>query len=429
MTESFGADWEKELLRCNKCGFCQDACPTYKVTGRETALARGRVRLMRLGAEGKYDLLSEREIAEILDTCLLCKACVTVCPASVATDQLVLTARSRWRSAHGLTAVQKYLYRGIFSHNRRLRTATKLIRFYQKNGIRWAVKSTGLLEALGAAGKAEGMLPEIPAQTVRDYLAQASPLPQPARRVAYFVGCAVDNFFSPVGIATVEVLRANNRQVLAPDTRCCGAPHMSGGDLEEARRLARHNIDRILALQADRLVTDCATCGSMLREYAHLLADDAAYREKARQVAGMVTDVCAYLVETGFDRNLEPVEATVTIHDPCHLARGLKSKDFPREVLRAIPGIKIIEMQEPDMCCGGAGSYSITHPDFSGKILDRKINNFKATGAGVMVTSCPACTMQLSYGLKQHGLGNPVLHPVQLLARSYQAKTSGQPAE
>lgn len=411
---------QERILKCNRCGMCQDVCPTFKVTGNEVDVARSRIRFARMVMEGKYDWGEEEEMTRYLKDCLLCKACVAACPSSVATDEIMMQARSRTNHARGLPLINRLAYRGVFFHNIRLRVLGKLLRFYQKSGARWVVKNSGVLKMLKDLGKAEDLIPAMPKASLREQLPQIlHHVPDPVHQAAYYPGCAINIFYSEIGKASIEVLEKNHCQVQVPETVCCGGPHQSGGDFEEAWRLARKNIDSFECLDVDAIITDCATCGSILKEYAELLENDPDYREKARKFSTKVKDINEYLWGIGFSREMGTLEIKVSYHDPCHLARGQKMTEPPREILRSIPGVELREMKEADMCCGGAGSYGALHPEMSKKILERKINNFKSTGADFLVTSCPACAMQLEFGIREYGLKARVVHPVQLLAQAY----------
>ncbi|MEL7565670.1 MAG: (Fe-S)-binding protein [Dehalobacterium sp.] len=414
--------FQEKILKCNRCGTCQDVCPTFKVTGNENDVARSRVRLARMAVEGKYPWGSEAELTEHLKSCLLCKACVDQCPSNVATDEIMMQARAKTNMVKGLPLFNRLAYRGVFSHNRRLAALGKLIRIYQKSGARWVVKNSGVLKLFRDMGKAEDLLPYIPKKTLREMLPEIlCPPREVLHRVAYYPGCAINVFYSSIGKASIEVLQKNRCQVLVTDSVCCGGPHQSGGDFEEAKRLARQNIDSVLSENVEAIITDCATCGSILKEYGELLEDDPEYREKAKEFSLKVKDINEFLLEIDFFQETGSLSGIATYHDPCHLVRGQKISQAPREIIGSIPGLEFREMKEADMCCGGAGSYGALHPEMSRKILDRKMNHFKETGANILVTSCPACAMQLEYGIRRHGLKARVLHPVQLLNTAYKA--------
>lgn len=413
---------QQEILKCNRCGTCQDVCPTFKVTGDENDVARSRVRLARMVVEGKYAWGAETDLTDHLKSCLLCKACVTVCPSNVPTDEIMIQARAETNTVKGLPLFNRLAYRGVFSNNRRLVALGKLIRFYQKSGARWVIKNSGLLKLLGEMGKAEDLLPGIPQKTLRAMLPEILSPPRDAKhKVAYYPGCAINVFYSQIGRASIEVLQKNQCQVQVFDSVCCGGPHQSGGDYQEAKRLARENIDSVGLGNVEAIITDCATCGSILKEYSQLLEDDPDYREKAKAFSEKVKDINEFLLEINYIRNMGSVSGIATYHDPCHLKRGQKISQAPREIIRSIPGLEFQELKEADMCCGGAGSYGALHPEMSRKILDRKMNNFKETEADILITSCPACAMQLEYGIRRHGLKARVLHPAQLIDMAYKA--------
>ena len=397
---------------------CQDVCPTYRITGDENDVARSRVRLARLVLEGRYRW-GEDELTEHLNSCLLCKACVAQCPANVPTDEIMMEARSLTSRVKGLPPFNRLAYRGVFSHNRRLDLLTRIIRFYQRSGMNGLVRRSGFLKLLKDWGKAEDLLPEMPARSLRQMLPELlAPVTAPSCTVVYFAGCAVNFFYSRMGAASIRLLQSGKCAVHVPEVACCGGPHQSGGDFEEARRLARHNIDQALALRPDFIVSDCATCGSVLKEYEGLLAEDPVYAEKARDFSKMARDINEIAVELSLADGCRELAGTVSYHDPCHLVRGQKIIDAPRRILRSIPGLEFREMKEAAMCCGGAGSYGALHPDMSRQILDRKMVNFMKTGSHYLATSCPSCAMQLEYGLRRSGIEGQVVHPVELLVRA-----------
>jgi glycolate oxidase iron-sulfur subunit len=237
--------------------------------------------------------------------------------------------------------------------------------------------------------------------------------------VAYFLGCVQGVMMAEGSKATVEVLAENGCDVVIPsNVKCCGMPMVGYGFKDEARAMARHNIDLLLSLNVDTIVTDCATCGSSLKEYPHWLADDPDYAERAEQFAAKVRDISEFLVEIGIRPPQGKVEARVTYHDPCHLCRAQGIREQPREMLRAA-GVELVEMEGADTCCGSAGTQLITHYHTSVGVLERKMDNVAETEAEIIASGCPGCQMQLSVGVKRHGLKARVVHPSQLLAQAY----------
>ena len=407
----------KVLLNCNRCGSCQEVCPTYQVTNNEENVARGRNRLVRLALENKLDLDNEPEIEKLINECLLCKACEVSCPSSVPTPDIITAIRTHYTKRKGLPLAKKIMYRGVFSKNKNVDLMRSLGRIYQKTGINKLVKLTGIMN------RTDEMLPPLPKKNVRNQLPSLlKNLPNPDHKVAYFLGCSVNNFFSSIGIASIKVLQENNVQVVVPEVNCCGAPHISAGDEEEYRRLAKLNLKELGSLDVEAIIFDCSTCGSIIQEYQELFKDDPEYKKLAEQVADKVRDISSYLISIGYKKDMGTVSARVTYHDPCHGVRFLKVKEEPREILRSIPGVELVGMKEADMCCGGAGSYGIFNPKLSREVLARKMNNYHNTKAEILATSCPACTMQLAFGLKLHDLKGGVKHPVELLAQAYEAK-------
>ncbi|HKJ64133.1 MAG TPA: (Fe-S)-binding protein, partial [Desulfopila sp.] len=248
-------------LKCNRCGTCQDVCPTYLITGRETDVARSRIRLIRMVAEGKYAWGEEAELSDHLKSCLLCKACVTACPSNVPTDEIMMYARNEINNVKGMPLFNRIAYRGIFSHSGRLALLARLLRLYQRSFASSLVRKSGFLNLLRNYGKAEALLPPIPEKSLKARLPELIRTPpQVKHTVVYFAGCAINAFYGRFGAATIEVLQHNHCRVHAPAVVCCGGPHLSGGDFEEARELARNNIDTILHLQPNAVVSDCATC-------------------------------------------------------------------------------------------------------------------------------------------------------------------------
>lgn len=418
---------QQTILKCNRCGTCQDVCPTYQITGNENDVTRSRLRLVRLVLEGKYKWGEDPELTDHIKSCLLCKACVTNCPSNVPTDQIMMHARNEINKAKGLPLFNRIAYRGVFSHGDRLSVLTKLIRVYQNSFARSLVRKSGFLNLLRNYGKAEALLPPIPEKSLKARLPEIlKEVPNPKQHVVYFTGCAINVFYGRFGMATIQVLQHNHCKVEVPSVVCCGGPHLSGGDFEEARRLAKINIDTILQLQPDAIITDCATCSGIMKEYDRLFEDDPQYQEKAKQFSALIRDVNEYLMNLALIPPQGVIEGTATVHDPCHLGRGQKLAHPPRQILQSIPGLKFVEMSNADMCCGGAGSYGAIYPDMSREILAKKMEGFLESKADYLVTSCPACAMQLEFGLRKHKLEGKVVHPVELLARSYEKSDTGK---
>jgi len=310
--------------------------------------------------------------------------------------------------------VKRIMYRGFFSNPKKLNLARKMAGIYQRSGAKRVLNQVKVLKDVN------NLMPDMPRQSLREQLPVIlKAMPGAAHTVAYFLGCSVNQFYSQVGRATLKVLQANNCAVTVPDVTCCGAPHQSAGDLDEYKKLARHNLTILAKLKAEAIIIDCATCGAVLKEYEELFEDEPEYKKMARSVKEKIVDISTYLLTIGYKIGERDMPLKVTYHDPCHAIRGLDVSQAPRTILKSLHGLQFIEMKEADTCCGGAGSYGIFHPEMSKKILERKMGNFTEVNAGVLVTSCPACMMQLNYGMKTYGISGQVKHLSELLAESY----------
>ncbi|MFQ6122761.1 MAG: (Fe-S)-binding protein [Dehalococcoidales bacterium] len=409
---------EKALERCNKCGFCLAHCPTYKATGVEWTAARGRIAV--INSALLDDQLKLSEIKEPVFNCLTCNACLEDCPGGVDTGDIIFRTREELLKRQGQPWLQKMLFQKVLANPSLVRGASKLLRLTDVTGLRPVARKTGLVKLIGDAGKAEAIVPAVPPGGGLDAIRRlAKKVENPKAKVAYFVGCHAANFSPGVAAATMRVLHRHQVEVTVPDFICCGLPAAGYGDRSSARNLARSNIDVASNLNVDAIVTACASCSSFLKDYGKLLADEPEWSEKAKNFSAKVKDITEFLIDIGLITEMEPINQKVTYHDPCHLARYQKIKVQPRTILKSIPGVEFIELNEADMCCGAAGSYAFTHYDLSMKVRDRKMENVGKTGADILVSSCPACVMQLSSGVKQWKMPLHVVEIVELLDRAY----------
>ncbi len=412
---------EEAYLSCIRCGACLGACPTYRESLTETASPRGRVALTRMGLEGSLALSDN--LLEQMYSCFACMACDDACPVGIRPAEVALSMRGvqeelRPKKWKGL------LFGGVVSDAGRMETATLPLRLYERLGVRRLVYVLGLNRLLpGPLRDWEAMLPRIPQRPLRRVLPELTEARTgPARhRVGFFLGCAQSLLFAEESAAALRVLARNGCTVITPkEVQCCGMPARAYGRTDLAEGHARHNIALFERDDLDVVVADCATCGSMLKEYGSLLAGDPEWAPRAQAFGRKVRDISEFLAELPA---LEPrgrIEGTVTYHDPCHLRRAQQVAKQPRKLLSAIDGLQLTELPEADWCCGSAGSQLITHYETSRKVLDRKIDNIAKTGAGIVATGCPACRMQLSAGLRRRGLPVRVAHPVALLDEAYE---------
>jgi glycolate oxidase iron-sulfur subunit len=361
------------------------------------------------------------DLKDPIFNCLTCNGCTEHCPPGVQTGDIIFRARQELLRQKGDPWIQRLLFQKMLPNPERLYKASRLLRLADVTGLHTLARKTGLTRLAGDAGKAEAMVPRVPASKGLEAIKRmVKKIDKPKYHAAYFVGCYAPNFAPETAAATIRVLNKNRVEVSVPDFACCGLPAAGYGDMESARDLARKNIEIASKLKADAIVTPCASCSSFLKDYIKLLADDPEWAEKAKEFAGKVKDISEFLVDIGLNTEMGELKRKVTFHDPCHLAHYQKIKDQPRAILKSIPGIEFVEMNEADMCCGAAGSYAFKNYDLSQKVLERKMGNVAKTGADTLVSSCPACIMQLACGAGQQKLPISVLEIVDLLDEAYQ---------
>jgi glycolate oxidase iron-sulfur subunit len=404
-----------EIGKCNRCGFCQTRCPVYRMTGRESSVARGHLARLRSAVEG--GLPFDDEIRGSLFECLMCRACTAECPPAIETDRVVFAARASYL-AESQSRIQRFIFRRVLGSPRLLATGARVLGWLKRTRLTVFSRLLRLLPWLDRGySEAPAWMPA-PKTFLRQRLGRRAPGQASGRRVTYFLGCAIDYAFPDVGESSIDLLEAAGYEVAVVDNVCCGLPPYSYGDLGAARELARKNIVALREAGPGTIVSDCASCSSFLRDYPALFEEDDPLRAAAEDIAARVRDLSEFFGEIELPAELTPLEAVVTYHDPCHLSRYQGITRQPRELIRRIPGVEYRELPEADWCCGGAGSYSMSHYDLSMQILERKMRNIEATGARIVVTPCPACIMQLRYGTEKFDVQVEVLHLSELVRRA-----------
>jgi glycolate oxidase iron-sulfur subunit len=374
-----------------------------------------------------------------MNYCLGCLACTSACPAGVDYATLFETARAQIEDSGILAApkrnaVRRLTLRFLFLRPRWLRAAGRLVWLYRATGLQRLVRARRVSRWLPRSWR------ELEEKTpiIRNKFSHAliDPVERPRgegarHRVLVLTGCMQDLMYSEINRATVDVLLENGCEVHTPTVQfCCGSLHAHNGDLETARRLARRQLDAIDPSSFDAIISNAGGCGSHLKRYSHLLADDPVYAARAEEWDKKVRDVHEWLVEIGFraprSRDGTAVVA-VTYHESCHLAHGQKVSHPPREILRALPGVELRELPEATWCCGSAGVYNLTHPSTAQWLQQRKISHIRETAASIVATANPGCHLQIETGLA--AAGNPtvrVAHPIVLLAEAYR-REAGSP--
>ncbi|HUJ07468.1 MAG TPA: heterodisulfide reductase-related iron-sulfur binding cluster [Streptosporangiaceae bacterium] len=426
---------------CVHCGFCLPSCPTYQLWGEEMDSPRGRIHLIGQLLDGAN---ASPTAAEHLDRCLGCMACVPACPSGVRYDRLIEAARS-WASAPEpvrplppRTSRERVLRAAIFAtfpYPARLRLLTGPLRGAQR---------TGLDRLVGRAGLAERMLPELAAalrvaprpdgSASGRRAASRGRLPERVaargrRRavVGMLTGCVQQVFFPGVNIATARVLASEGCDVVIPAGQgCCGALSLHDGRRAEAAAFARGVIETFERAEVDAIVVNSAGCGSAMKEYADLLAGDPQWAGRAAALSERAADFSEFLARLGPAATRHPLPVTVAYHDACHLAYAQRITSQPRELLRGIPELALIELADAGTCCGSAGIYNLVQPDTARQLGERKAAAVADSGADLVVSGNPGCALQIASALAgsdgRSATQVPVAHIAEVLDASIRAR-------
>lgn len=407
---------------CVHCGFCLSTCPSYRVIGKEMDSPRGRIYLM--------DAINEGEIAlntatvQHFDSCLGCLACVTTCPSGVQYDKLISATRHQVERNYPRSLPDRLLRQLIFflfPYPNRLRWLLGPLLIYQKLGLPKLVRATGLLARISPNLAAmESILPQVTSKSFQDNLPTVIPAQGEKRyRVGMILGCVQRLFFSPVNEATVRVLTANGCEVVIPKSQgCCAALPEHQGQTAQAQALARQMIDSFANTDVDFVIINAAGCGHTLKEYGHILENDPEYRDKALAFAGQVKDVQEFLAMVGLTAKLSPVSdkpLAIAYQDACHLLHGQKISVQPRQVLKQIPGVTLREPIDAALCCGSAGVYNMLQPEVAEELGQQKAQNLVNTGAQLIASANPGCSLQIKKHLQLQGQDISIMHPMELL--------------
>ncbi len=418
------APTQQDLDRCVHCGLCLNSCPTYRELGIEMDSPRGRIYQMVQVATGAAPVTSESYL-EHLGLCLACRGCETACPSGVQYGRLIEAARTeiqaRVPKPWHVRSIEWLVFRQILQKPFLLKSTGLSLWLYQKSGLQTLIRASGILQLFGALGRAEQLAPSAELPTFYGSVGKVFPAEGPVKhRVAFIAGCMANIFFARLNEATVRVLQKNGCEVHIPKGQnCCGALHAHQGLREDARKLARQNIDAILGGGFDAILNNAGGCGSVLKEYGEILEADPDYAAKAHQWSGLVKDVNEFLASVPLNQNFGNVSMKVTYQDSCHLAHGQKVRSAPRQLLKSVPGVTLVEMAAADVCCGSAGIYNVVQNEMSMRILESKMANVNATGADVIATANTGCLLQMRAGVEQHGRGQRAFHVMEILDQAY----------
>jgi glycolate oxidase iron-sulfur subunit len=418
---------EQSLIdACVHCGFCLTTCPSYRVIGKENDSPRGRIYLMDAINKGEAPL-SDASVQHF-DSCLGCLACTTACPSGVQYDKLISRLRPQIRRNHTRPWPQKAIRQLIFSlfpYPDRIRLLLAPLALYQKLGISQLMQTSGLLKRISPNLAAmESLLPPVTASCFFDNLPERIPAQNGEKRyrIGMILGCVQRVFFTGVNEATARVLSANGCEIVIPKSQgCCSALPEHQGETAQAQALARQMIDSFEAADVEYVIINAAGCGHTLKEYGHILADDPNYAERAKAFAAKVRDVQEFLAEVGLTTELHALqnEPLVTVYqDACHLLHGQKISQQPRQLLQQIPGLTLREPLDAALCCGSAGVYNMLQPNIAAELGQMKVNNLANTGATLIASANPGCSLQIKQSLEKQGKTIALMHPMQLLDMS-----------
>ncbi len=408
--------------KCVHCGFCLPACPTYVLWGDEMDSPRGRIWMMRKGTLGEAAL--DANFVTHMDNCLGCMACMTACPSGVEYNKLIEDTRGQVER-HVRRGLWERLFRwGLFQtfpHPRRLRWLGVPMAVYQRSGLQKLVRASGMLKALPKEMQAmESLLPVVPLNPFHELPRSVTAKGAKRGRVGMLTGCVQDAYFSHVNAATARVLAAEGFEVVIPRGQgCCGALMVHSGLESDAAEYARRMIASFEEAGVETIVVNAAGCGSTMKEYGHLLRDDAKWAGRAARFSAKCKDVSEVLAGVDPVSERRPLEVTVAYHDACHLRHAQGVFAEPRALLAQIPGLRVAEIAEASLCCGSAGVYNLLHPETAEELGDRKVEHLLETGAQAVVSANPGCLLQLMSGLRRRGAEEmPTFHMVELLDAS-----------
>ncbi|MBL1211113.1 (Fe-S)-binding protein [Geminocystis sp. GBBB08] len=407
--------------QCVHCGFCLSTCPSYRVIGKEMDSPRGRIYLINAINKGEANL--DDSTAPHFDSCLGCLACVSTCPSGVQYDQLIAAVRPQVERNQPRNPWEKFLRSLIFylfPYPERLSIFLPLLWFYQISGLQTLVRKIGLLKFFPRLASMESILPRINLKAINKKYPYIIPAKGEKRyRVGMILGCVQRLFFDSVNEATVRVLTANGCEVVIPKSQgCCAALPTHQGQENQAQNLARQMIDSFADTGVDYIVINAAGCGHTLKEYHHILADDSGYLAKAKDFVGKVKDIQEFLAEIGLNTPLSAIsdhKIKVVYHDACHLLHGQKISLQPRQLLQQIPNLELKEPLDNALCCGSAGVYNLLQPDVANELGEQKVRNLLNTGADIIASPNPGCSLQILKHLQLQGKKITVIHPIELL--------------
>ncbi|HPT70472.1 MAG TPA: (Fe-S)-binding protein [Syntrophomonas sp.] len=401
---------KETISGCSRCGFCMVRCPSYNATKYEWDAARGRIRLAKDLVEGNR--IIDQELKDPIDTCLMCRSCYENCPSGVDTPKAIQLMRIiRYREGK-MKPPYRLLFEKVFTHPNLMSFGTSMMSSAQNIGLdKWGLGVAARM--IPEAGAVARIIPQLPAKSARKQLPVFNAAVGTKRgKVLYFLGCATNLAYPDAAKSLVKFMQSQGVEVTIPNVSCCGLPAYMYGHIDVAQKLAARNIAAMDVSNYDAVISDCPTCLAFLQEYPDLFAEGES-NEKAQALSAKVKDVPEYILNLGLLEPKHEFNKTITYHQPCHTGRYLKTGSQNEQLIKSLPGIQFIPAENQNDCCGGAGSYCVTQPDRSQKILTRKLQGIAKTNADILVTNCPACIIQLRSGINNSE--DPQVKKIQVL--------------
>lgn len=412
---------QEELRKCMKCGNCQAVCPVYRETRNEGSVARGKIKMAEALLKGELEVTEK--FTEKMFQCLGCMTCMSICPCGVKLDKVVFAARAHIARTKGLHPLKKVIFQvlkrpGIFD------LGLKVGSRFQGLAMKKTPEGSTSTPRFPVGLDMKRVIPRIKTTMLKDLLPEViSPANggKPKMRVGFYTGCTINHMFTEVGQAVVEVLTKNGIEVVIPKNQhCCGTPVFAHGDTVTAQEMAISNMKAFEDAKVDAVIVACGTCTSAWKHYFPNWLEKTTHHQKAVEFQNKTYEITEFLTKViNMDQNLGRVDMKVTLHDSCHMNRELGLLAEPRNLLKSIPGVELVEMKNPQACCGGAGSFSLMYYDISLGILEKKMNDAASTGADYLMTACSGCRMQLIDGTARFNPQQKVMHPVEVLNLSY----------
>ncbi|NWF50270.1 MAG: (Fe-S)-binding protein [Ignavibacteriaceae bacterium] len=417
------------LQQCMHCGLCLATCPTYDITKLERSSPRGRIFMIKSVARGEMEL--SESFSEEMNFCLDCQACETACPAGVKYGRMVEAARvvadEAGFGSKMEIALKRFALRRIVASRKALKLFSWFLKIYQKSGLQKIIQKTGILKLISKNLFEIETLSPVISEKFSDTQIKEIEMPEGEvkYKTAFHFGCLMNTMFADINLDTIDVLKKCGCKIITPkDQVCCGSLMGHNGDMKFALELARKNIDAFDKHDYDFLISNSAGCGAFMKDYAHLLEDDPEYAEKAKKFSSKIKDITEFLSEEKPDLNLASLNENikVTYHDACHLVHAQKIANQPRNIIKSLPGVEYIELEEASWCCGSAGIYNVVRYNDALIQLERKMKNISNTGAEIVLTGNPGCMGQIKHGVKKFNVNVEVIHPITLMKRMLQLK-------